>query len=129
MIYPFQCDACGEYIEVVRLSRDSSLPESCGKCGATMRRIYTATLFAIDKQDYFNYGLGCQVRNRSDVNEAIRKLRDGKKDGRDVVLTDEKGKKYIEKRDVPGIDVVDIGNERIKPEKKRISYDIPRGMV
>jgi hypothetical protein len=94
-----------------------------------MRRIYTVTLFAIDKQDYFDYGLGCHVRNRSDVKEAIRKLRDGKKNGRDVVLTDDNGKKFIEKRDVPGIDVVEIGNQRPKIDKKHIDYNIPRGAI
>lgn len=128
MIYPFQCDLCGEYVEDVRPSKDSSLPQIC-KCGAPMRRIYTATLFAIDKQDYFDYGLGCHVRNRSDVKEAIKKMRDGKVNGRDVVIADEKGRKHIEKRDVPGIDVVEVGNNKEKPTQKKQSYDIPRGLI
>jgi len=128
MIYPFQCDKCGKYIEVVRPSSDSGLPQSC-ECGQVMRRVYTATLFAIDKQDYFDYGLGCHVRNRSDVNEAIRRLRDGKKNGRDVVVHDDKGVKHIEKRDVEGIDVVEIGNQRPKADIKKDNYDIPRGLI
>jgi hypothetical protein len=94
-----------------------------------MRRIYTATLFNIDKQDYFDYGLGVHVRNKSDVNEAIRRLREGKKDGRDVVVRDEKGVKHIEKRDVEPVDVVEVGNERPKVEIKKNNYDMPRGII
>jgi len=128
MIYPFQCDQCGEYVEAARPASESGLPQVC-TCGATMRRIYTVTLFNIDKQDYYDYGLGCHVRNRSDVNEAIKKMRDGKKGGRDVCRLDDKGRKYIEKVDVQPIDVVEVGNEKPKLKPQKQSYDIPRGSI
>lgn len=129
MIYPFRCPQCGEYTETVRQAAQASDPETCKNCGETMDRVFTAPQFSIDKQDYFNHGLGVHVRNKGDVQEAIRRLRDGKVNGRDVLMTDEKGKKYIEKTDIKPVDIVEVGNERPKVEKQKQSYDLPRGLI
>jgi hypothetical protein len=121
MIYPFKCD-CGEHIEVIRMSKDAHLPEIC-KCGKEMTRIFTVPLFAIDKiAEYFDHALGCTIKSKADKDNAIKRLKDGKVNGRDVLMTDEKGKKYIEKADVPGVNLVEVGNEKPKLAPNRQEY-------
>jgi hypothetical protein len=107
---------------------DSSLPLTCC-CGQPMQRVYTVPQFSIDKRDYFDYGLGIHVKNKSDIDNKLRELRDGKTNGRDVWRKDEYGKKYCEKVDVPPMNVQEIGNENLKTKPAHQDYDLPKGAI
>lgn len=128
MIYPFHCPSCGNYREVVRPVSESGDAERCN-CGQIMNRVYTIPQINVSKMDYFNYGLGVHVKSKDDVKNAIKKIADGEVNGRTVWHRDEKGKLYSEKVDVPGRELVEIGNEKVKLSPKKQNYDLPRGIL
>jgi len=40
-IYEYRCDACGEYLEVIRKTGDKK-PQPCPKCRAEMRKVLSS---------------------------------------------------------------------------------------
>lgn len=40
-IYEYKCDACGEYLEVIRKAGDKK-PQACPKCRAEMRKVLSS---------------------------------------------------------------------------------------
>jgi len=69
--YPFECP-CGEYKEVFRHMVDAGDPEIC-VCGKDMLRIYSGTQAIVKNYGYFNNGLGCWIKGKDDVKDAMTK--------------------------------------------------------
>ena len=103
MIYPFKCPDCGKSVDVYRPAIRAGEPEPCPACGSVMARVWTAPQIDCPNIDYFDSGLGCHVRSRSDVRNAVSRIRD------------------------KGVDIVEIGNEKPRAQPKRKKYDLPRG--
>jgi hypothetical protein len=97
MIYPFKCDACGEYEEVIRPALEAGRPQTCA-CGLDMRRIYTVPHVNVQNLDGYNLGLGCKQR---DVKDKLAKI-----------------------QAETGRELVEIGNERIKYAPKHNNYEL-----
>ncbi len=59
MVYPYHCDRCGLNCEIQKPMSEASRPEKC-KCGALLRRVYTAPSVTWGKNcwDFDHEGLG-----------------------------------------------------------------------
>lgn len=129
MIYPFKCPECGTYEEIVRMVVEAHLPLVCD-CGERMKRVWTSPLISVPaSESYYNHGLGCEVHHKGDVTDALKKMRDG--GSREAVRVDDKGKIYTEKVDVPGREVVEVGNDYKSArsiKRKEADYTVPRGL-
>ena len=131
MIYPFRCPDCGKYTEAIRPMSAYNEPEIC-KCGQQMARVYTVPHVSVpDMQPHFNYGLGREVHSKHDIRDAVREISDGKVKGRTVWHRDPDTRKlYSERVDVPGREIVEVGNERVKPvPAKRHDYTMPKEVL
>ena len=127
-LYPFKCPACGDGREEVRPVAEHDQPTFCG-CGERMCRVYEPLHVCVPMTGYYNYGLGCYVRNKQDVKDALRRERDGYTE---AVEVRERGTNKLvrTKREHKGRELVEVGNERqdhIKP--KHIDYTLPRGAL
>lgn len=100
MIYEFYCKHCNLEKEVYRPAKDYKLPEHCDLCGLTMQRRYSVPQVSVFK-DYYNEGLGIKVNRKDQVTDEIKRIRD------------ETGKEVIE-----------VGNEKVKAEKKASNYKL-----
>jgi hypothetical protein len=108
MTYPFHCDACGYYVEVVRPYLDAANPEVC-KCGATMHRVWTVPqLTAITIEPWYSPAHGKFIGSKRDLREA-NKAYEGKH----------------------GSELLEVGTDRKaayrKPKKQ--AYELPREVM
>lgn len=106
MIYPFKCSSCGKEIEEVRPASESAKLPICGDCGSQMSRVWAAPHINMQQSGYYDHGLGCYVKNRSEAMQILKRNSD--------------------------VDPVDIGNDRESLRKLRpamADYSIPRGAL
>lgn len=106
MIYPFNCPECGHYTEAVRPYTQCSEPEMCEKCGTQMNRVFTVPQVSIPETGYFDVGLGQYIGNRRDKQDAIRRV-----------------------SDEHGVQVEEVGDQKVKPKPARKDIDIPNELV
>jgi hypothetical protein len=66
-----------------------------------MNRVYTPTQFSIDTTEYYDNGLGTTISNKFQQQERIREL-----------------------NDKHGMDLVEVGNEKVKPTKRKSDYSL-----
>ena len=97
MIYPFKCPKCGIYDEKVWHVSEYTDIVKCPMCAGFMDRVWTPTMVSIPNLEGFNHGLGCK---QSQVKDKIRALRS------------------------EGRDIVELGNEKIKPKEHKSNYDL-----
>lgn len=73
MIYPFKCE-CGAYDEVYRPASEAGLPQTCAVCGATMQRVFTVPMVAVENVAGFDPGLGCYVKNKAHKADVLKRI-------------------------------------------------------
>jgi putative FmdB family regulatory protein len=106
-VYPFWCSHCEHYREDVRHMSEAGDPAICDRCGRDMERKWTVPQVSVPNDSgYFNHGLGTYIKHKSDVKDAITKI-----------------------NEATGQDLVEVGNEKVKPKPIKHDYEIPRGAL
>ena len=100
-LYDYQCPDCGEVKEVYQTMGEAHELGTCGSCGGVTRRVWTAPSVMPDNtQPYYNHGLGCMVRSKADIREAVKRI-----------------------NGTTGQDLIEVGTEKMKPLKpKKVEY-------
>ncbi len=98
-------------------------PEYC-ECGVLMDRVYTAPQVSVPMMGYYNHGLGRYIGHKSHIKDAIKEIAEPKKMERYNKMT---GK--TEKYERPGVNVVEVGNEKVKPKREDPQVKIPREVM
>jgi len=87
MIYEYSCPDCGTHQELMQNMSEPHELVTCLSCGGVAKRVWTAPQSITDnKPAYFDNGLGCVVRSRSDIREAIKRING--KTGQNIVECD-----------------------------------------
>jgi putative FmdB family regulatory protein len=103
--YEFECDSCGNLVEVYRPMKLAGKPQDCDHCGVEMRRIFT-TQTNVKSHGYYNHGLGQYVRGSWDVKDAMKRIQDGVT--REYI--DSAGQRV--KKHVEGPELVEVGDSK-----------------
>jgi putative FmdB family regulatory protein len=91
-LYDYNCPDCGEGATVFQTMGESHESRPCGSCGGVARRVWNVpSVFPDNTQSYFNHGLGCVVRSKGDIREAMKRI-----------------------KGTTGQDLIEVGNEKLK---------------
>jgi len=98
--YNYRCSECNTEVEMYQ---GMSEPHECVacSCGHMAYRVWSVPAAITDNHDaYFNHGLGCMVRSKADVREAIKRI-----------------------NEKTGQSLVEVGTDKWRPKgPKRIEY-------
>lgn len=96
--YAYRCINCEDEFDVIKPVAEIDYIEICEECGRPSERVirFKGHMAADNVDAYYNYGLGKVVRSKAQVREELARVKG------------ETGREFVE-----------VGNEPIKPKKKK----------
>jgi len=74
-IYPYLCPEHGSF-DVIQSVHEQHEHQECPTCRQVSNRIWQPSCVSVDNSGGFNPGLGCVVRNKSDIRDIQRRYHD-----------------------------------------------------
>lgn len=74
-IYPYLCPEHGSF-DAVQSVHEQHEHHECPDCGQVSNRIWQPSHVSVDNVGGYNAGLGCVVRNKSDIRDIQRRYHD-----------------------------------------------------